>query len=97
MGTAPERWLLPLAIVWADDVRPLSQDLAVAYVSFEGSAGLLTDAFSLPVFARSLLEGCRRLRALPRAKARLSSRAKVGQSANGGRQVRDLAVRRAVQ
>ena len=29
----------------------------MAYVSFEGSAGLLTDAFSLPVFARSLLEG----------------------------------------
>jgi maltose alpha-D-glucosyltransferase/alpha-amylase len=57
-GHAPERWLLPLAIVWADDVvRPLSQELAVADVSFEGRAGLLTDAFSLPVFARSLLEG----------------------------------------
>ena len=56
-GHGPERWLLPLAIVWEEDVQPLSKDLAVASVSFEGSAGLLTDAFSLPVFARSLLEG----------------------------------------
>jgi maltose alpha-D-glucosyltransferase/alpha-amylase len=57
-GHVPERWLLPLTIVWADDaVRPLSQELAVADVGFEGGAGLLTDAFSLPVFARCLLEG----------------------------------------
>jgi maltose alpha-D-glucosyltransferase/alpha-amylase len=57
-GQAPERWLLPLAIVWADDdLRPLSQELAIAYVSFDGGAGLLTDAFSLPAFARTLLEG----------------------------------------
>ena len=56
-GRGPERWLLPLAIVWGEDAQPLSKDLAVASVSFEGSAGLLTDAFSLPVFARSLLEG----------------------------------------
>jgi maltose alpha-D-glucosyltransferase/alpha-amylase len=56
-GHGPERWLLPLAIVWARNLQPLSKDLAVAYVSFEGSAGLLTDAFSLAVFARSLLEG----------------------------------------
>lgn len=56
-GHGPERWLLPLAIVWGEDVQPLSKDLAVASVSFERSAGLLTDAFSLPVFARSLLEG----------------------------------------
>ena len=56
-GHGPERWLLPLTIVWGEDAQPLSKDLAVASVSFEGSAGLLTDAFSLPVFARSLLEG----------------------------------------
>jgi maltose alpha-D-glucosyltransferase/alpha-amylase len=54
----PERWLLPLAIVWGDDdVRQLSRELALAYVSFEGSVGLLTDAFTLPVFALSMLEG----------------------------------------
>jgi maltose alpha-D-glucosyltransferase/alpha-amylase len=35
----------------------LAQELAVADVSFHGGAGLLTDAFSLPVFARNLLEG----------------------------------------
>jgi maltose alpha-D-glucosyltransferase/alpha-amylase len=57
VGQGSERWLLPLAIVRADDVRSLSQELAVADVSFEGGAGLLTDAFSLPGFARSLLEG----------------------------------------
>jgi maltose alpha-D-glucosyltransferase/alpha-amylase len=57
-GHVCERWLLPLAIVRAgDDARPLSQELAVADVSFHGGAGLLTDAFSLPVFARNRLEG----------------------------------------
>src|SRR5918993_65022 len=56
-GQTAERWLLPLAIVWADDhVSPLSRDLALAYVSFDRSAGLLTDAFSLPLFAHSVLE-----------------------------------------
>ena len=90
-GHGPERWLLPLVIVWGEDVQPLSKDLAVASVGFEGSAGLLTDAFSLPVFARSLLEG-------------LSSTARTAasegelvfeelRSADAGRQVRDLAVR----
>ena len=56
-GQTAERWLLPLAVVWADDhVSPLSRELALAYVSFDGSAGLLTDAFSLPLFAHSVLE-----------------------------------------
>jgi maltose alpha-D-glucosyltransferase/alpha-amylase len=87
-GQTAERWLLPLAVVWADDhVSPLSRELALAYVSFDRSAGLLTDAFSLPLFAHSVLE------ALASAERRPSSEGEVAfegcDEAGGGRAVAD--------
>ena len=74
-GQSPERWLLPLAIIWADDeLRPLSQELAIADVSFDGAAGLLTDASRYPRSRAACSKAYRRLRALRPARAKWSSR-----------------------
>jgi maltose alpha-D-glucosyltransferase / alpha-amylase len=57
-GTA--RWLLPLAIAWEDrQTGPLPAQLALARVRRGARVGLLTDAFSLPEFANSVLTGLR--------------------------------------
>ena len=52
------RWLLPLAIVWEDQqTGPLPTQLAIARVRHGARVGLLTDAFSLPDFANTVLAG----------------------------------------
>jgi maltose alpha-D-glucosyltransferase / alpha-amylase len=52
------RWLLPLAIAWEDrQTGPLPAQLALARVRRGARVGLLTDAFSLPEFAGSVLTG----------------------------------------
>ncbi len=54
----PARWSLPLAIAWEDrQTGPLPTQLALARVRRGGRVGLLTDAFSLPEFATSILSG----------------------------------------
>ena len=53
---ATSRWQLPLSIVWEDEpARPLPSQLALARVRRGRRVGLLTDAFSLPGFARQML------------------------------------------
>ena len=51
-------WLLPLAIAWEDrQPGPLPAQLALARVRRGARVGLLTDGFSLPEFANSILTG----------------------------------------
>jgi maltose alpha-D-glucosyltransferase / alpha-amylase len=50
------RWQLPLSISWEDEASAaLPSQLALARVRRGRRMGLLTDAFSLPVFARQML------------------------------------------
>ena len=51
------RWQLPLSMCWDDEPSSaLPSQLALARVRRGRRVGLLTDAFSLPVFARRMLE-----------------------------------------
>jgi maltose alpha-D-glucosyltransferase/alpha-amylase len=53
---ATSRWQLPLSISWEDESSAaLPSQLALARVRRGRRMGLLTDAFSLPVFARQML------------------------------------------
>ncbi|MCA0245960.1 MAG: maltose alpha-D-glucosyltransferase [Proteobacteria bacterium] len=59
-GDTASRWLLPLGISWEDEQSAaLPQQLALARVRRGRRVGLLTDAFSLPEFARGMLKGLR--------------------------------------
>ncbi len=50
------RWLLPIGTNWEDEqAGPLASQLALARVRRGRRVGLLTDAFSLPDFARTML------------------------------------------
>ncbi|MGE0223529.1 MAG: maltose alpha-D-glucosyltransferase [Acetobacteraceae bacterium] len=52
------RWLIPLGIAWEDKTTPaLPTQLALARVRRGARVGLLTDAFSLPEFARAVMAG----------------------------------------
>jgi maltose alpha-D-glucosyltransferase/alpha-amylase len=54
--SANARWLLPLAIIWeGEPLASLPHQLALAHVRRERRVGLLTDAFSVPTFARQIL------------------------------------------
>jgi maltose alpha-D-glucosyltransferase/alpha-amylase len=51
------RWQLPLSMCWEDEPSAaLPSQLALARVRRGRRVGLLTDAFSLPIFARRMLE-----------------------------------------
>jgi maltose alpha-D-glucosyltransferase/alpha-amylase len=51
------RWQLPLSMCWEDEPSSaLPSQLALARVRRGRRVGLLTDAFSLPIFARRMLE-----------------------------------------
>jgi maltose alpha-D-glucosyltransferase/alpha-amylase len=56
------RWQLPFSTCWEDEpgTGPLPSQLALARVRRGRRVGLLTDAFSLPVFARDMLTGLAR-------------------------------------
>ena len=58
------RWLLPLGVVWDEEpAGALPGQLALARVRRGRRTGLLTDAFSLPAFARQMLAAfCARTR-----------------------------------
>ena len=57
---AEARYLIPLALVWDNEVsRPLPQQLALARVRFGRKIGLITDAFSLELLPVALLEALR--------------------------------------
>ena len=72
---ATSRWQLPLSMCWEDEPSAaLPSQLALARVRRGRRIGLLTDAFSLPAFARQMLACARRRRAhRRRRKARSSS------------------------
>ena len=54
---ATTRWQLPLSMCWEDEPSAaLPSQLALARVRRGRRVGLLTDAFSLPIFARRMLE-----------------------------------------
>ena len=54
---ATTRWQLPLSMCWDDEPSAaLPSQLALARVRRGRRVGLLTDAFSLPIFARRMLE-----------------------------------------
>jgi maltose alpha-D-glucosyltransferase/alpha-amylase len=55
-GGVPSRWLLPLSMTWEDETSAaLPSQLALARVRRGRRVGLLTDAFALAEFARSML------------------------------------------
>jgi maltose alpha-D-glucosyltransferase / alpha-amylase len=58
------RWLLPLAACWTSDPPALPQQLALAYVRRGNRTGLLTDALSLPGFAREIVAAIREKRVI---------------------------------
>jgi maltose alpha-D-glucosyltransferase / alpha-amylase len=50
------RWQVPLTIVWDGEPSPaLPNQLALAHVRRERRVGILTDAFSVPAFARAVV------------------------------------------
>ena len=54
--TETQRWFLPLSVIWDDEQQvALPGQLALARVRRGRRTGLLTDAFSLPAFAHSML------------------------------------------
>jgi maltose alpha-D-glucosyltransferase/alpha-amylase len=66
------RWLLPLAIVWEDEpLLALPGQLALARVRENRRVGLLTDAFSIPEFARNALAAIVQGARLPLPSARI--------------------------
>jgi maltose alpha-D-glucosyltransferase/alpha-amylase len=56
--TETSRWLLPLGVLWEDDVATnvLANRLAMARIRRHQRVGLLTDAFALPTLVRRLME-----------------------------------------
>ena len=56
------RWLLPVTACWAAEPAALQQQLALAYVRQGRRTGFLTDAFTLPSFARDIMEALRERR-----------------------------------
>ncbi len=56
------RWLLPMVACWANDPPPLPQQLALAYIRQGRRTGILTDAFTLPGFAREIIAALRERR-----------------------------------
>ena len=57
-GKRKERYALPLAIAWEEDMNsPFEAPLAMARVRKGRRVGLLTDAFATPAFAREILSG----------------------------------------
>ena len=55
-GSGTSRWQLPLSMYWEDEPSAaLPSQLALARVRRGRRVGLLTDAFSLPAFARQML------------------------------------------
>ena len=66
VGRHTERYVLPLAITWgADTTVPLFMQLALARVRRGRTIGHLTDAFSLPLFAHSVLHKMREQAVVP--------------------------------
>ncbi|MEO8714125.1 MAG: maltose alpha-D-glucosyltransferase, partial [Acetobacteraceae bacterium] len=58
-GADGARWLLPLSVLWEDEANPapLPGQLALARVRRVSRVGLLTDAFALPDFVRTVMQG----------------------------------------
>jgi maltose alpha-D-glucosyltransferase/alpha-amylase len=55
------RWLLPLTVLWeGEPAAALPNQLALAHVRRERRVGLLTDAFSVPAFARAIVSSLAR-------------------------------------
>jgi maltose alpha-D-glucosyltransferase/alpha-amylase len=55
------RWLLPLTVIWGGEpAGALPNQLALAHVRRESRVGLLTDAFSVPAFARAIVSSLAR-------------------------------------
>ena len=66
VGRHTERYVLPLAITWGTDTTvPLFTQLALARVRRGRNIGHLTDAFSLPLFAQSVLQKMREHAVVP--------------------------------
>ncbi len=66
VGRHTERYVLPLAITWGSDTTvPLFMQLALARVRRGRNIGHLTDAFSLPLFAHSVLQKMREHAVVP--------------------------------
>ena len=61
-----DRYALPLAVAWDDDVLPpFAPQLALARVRKGRRVGYLTDGFAVPAFARAVLDGLRRQARIP--------------------------------
>jgi maltose alpha-D-glucosyltransferase/alpha-amylase len=62
-GDRTERYALPVSIAWDDaPTNPFEAPLALARVRKGRRVGLLTDAFALPAFAKSVIAGLREKR-----------------------------------
>jgi maltose alpha-D-glucosyltransferase/alpha-amylase len=78
-GEDVQRYLLPLGIVWENEDAPvLARQLAVANVRRGPRLGVLTDAFAIPAFTRTLLELLARDASVPAADGELRFRKEPG-------------------
>ena len=83
VASGTSHWLLPLAIVWEDEpLLALPGQLALARVRENRRVGLLTDAFSVPEFARNALAAIVQGARLPLPSARIQFEA-MSDSADG--------------
>ena len=64
-GDSVERYQLPLALMWTENLPPMPQQYALARVRRGPEMGMVTDAFTLPGFAFALLDNLRKRTALP--------------------------------
>jgi maltose alpha-D-glucosyltransferase/alpha-amylase len=61
----PERFLLPVALIWSETLPPMAQQYALARVRRAAEMGMLTDAYTLPSFINALVRGLRQRLELP--------------------------------
>ncbi len=61
----PQRYFLPLALIWSETVDGMPAQYAMARVRRSSELGLATDAYSLPGFSQALLESWLKERQIP--------------------------------
>ncbi len=59
VGGTVQRYALPVALRWAEDLSGLPQQLALARVRRIANMGVVTDAFTVPEFARAIVQNMR--------------------------------------
>jgi len=55
----PARFLLPVALIWGETMPPMAQQYALARVRRAAEMGFVTDAYTLPSFIHTLVQGLR--------------------------------------